>query len=167
MFTVDGVQWSIPCDIKRVSEVRPSDISGMLLNKAFFNDVLGTYMQYEITLIPDPRNMADYYALYELLNSPVDGHTFVLPYNGNTVTLAARVSQVSDVYVRMPGGAVYWKGVSFTITANGPTKTESLGSVIARGLSPLPEVDNPQVGDTYTWDGSEWDEVIDADDIAY
>jgi len=160
MFTVDGVQWSIPCDIKRVSEVRPSDISGMLLDKSYFNDVLGTYMQYEITLIPDPGSMADYYALYELLNSPVDGHTFVLPYNDSTVTLAARVSQVSDVYVRMPNGAVYWKGVSFTITANNPTKTMSLSNTIARGLTVLPEVTSPEVGDKYEWTGTTWQKVV-------
>ena len=160
MFTVDGVQWSIPCDIKRVSEVRPSDISGLLLNKSYFNDVLGTYMQYEITLMPDPGSMADYYALYELLNSPVDGHTFVLPYNDSTVTLAARVSQVSDVYVRMPNGAVYWKGVSFTITANNPTKTMSLSNTITRGLTVLPEVTNPEVGDKYEWTGTTWQKVV-------
>ena len=39
MFTVDGVQWSIPCDISRSMRIQDSDISGQLLNGQYFHDV--------------------------------------------------------------------------------------------------------------------------------
>lgn len=123
MFTVDGVTWSIPCDIKRVAKITESDVSGLLLNKTYYSDVIGTYMQYEVALIPNPANLSDYYALYELLTQATGDHTFVFPYNGSTVSLTARVSDVSDVYVRRSNGARMWKGMSFTITANTPSKT--------------------------------------------
>ena len=170
MITVDGIQWAIPCDITRTAEIKASDISGMLMDRSYFYDVLGTYMQYEISLIPSPQDMGAYYALWEQLSQPVDGHTFTLPYNGSTIEITGRVGSVSDVYVRMPNGGAYWKGVRFTIEPNGPTKEPTLDGVIVRGRSPLPDVVTQQVGDTYTWNGTDWIETPNydnADNIAY
>ena len=170
MITVDGIQWSIPCDIKRTAEIKASDISGMLIDRSYFYDVLGTYMQYEISLIPSPQDMGAYYALWEQLSQPVDGHTFTLPYNGGTIEITGRVGSVSDVYVRLPGGGVYWKGVSFTVTGIAPSKEMSLSNVLIRGRTPLPEDTTPSTGDTYTWDGTMWVAAAtyeDADNIAY
>ena len=120
MFTIDGVAWSIPCDIKRGADIRESEVSGYLLNREYYADVVGTYLRYEVTLVPDPASMADYYALYELLTQATGDHTFILPYNGTTVTLRGRVSSPSDVYVLRGNGAVYWKGMRFTVTSNTP-----------------------------------------------
>ena len=154
MFTVDDVEWSIPCDITRVAKMTASDISGVMLNKQYFNDVLGTYMQYEVSICPNPHQMGDYHSLFEILSQPVDGHQFVLPYNNSTIEITGRVSDISDIYVRMPGGAVYWKGASFTVVSNAPTKTESLSTTIARGMTPLPDVYDAEIGDTYTMTAS-------------
>lgn len=123
MFTVDGVTWTIPCDIKRTAKIQASDISGLLMNKTYYNDVIGTYMQYEVSLIPNPSSLSDYYALYEILTQAVGGHTFVFPYNASTVTITGRVDEISDIYVRLPNGARMWKGISFVVTANTPSKT--------------------------------------------
>ena len=46
MFSVDGVQWDVPCRIVRTAEIAASEISGMLLDRTYFNDVLGTWMRY-------------------------------------------------------------------------------------------------------------------------
>lgn len=159
MITVDGIQWAIPCDIKRTAEIKASDISGMLMDRSYFYDVLGTYMQYEISLIPSPQDMGAYYALWEQLSQPVDGHTFTLPYNGGTIEITGRVGSVSDVYVRLPGGGVYWKGVSFVVTSNAPTKTMTLSEVISRGLTPLPDVQEPEIGDVYEYTANGWVKV--------
>jgi hypothetical protein len=123
MFTVDGMTWDIPCDITRTAQITASEISGLLLNKEYFNDVIGTYMQYEVTLIPSPSNLSDYYSLYQIITQPVSGHTWVFPYNGTTITITGRVEEISDVYVRLPNGGRMWKGVSFTVTANNPSRT--------------------------------------------
>lgn len=170
MFTVDGMEWAIPCDITRKAEITPSDISGPLLDGSYFNDVLGTYMQYEVSIVPNPHDMGAYYSLFELLSQPVDGHAFVLPYNGETIQLTARVDEISDIYVRMPGGGVYWRGTKFTVTANAPTKALTLEEAIQRGLTPLPDVQEPQIGDTYTYTAEGWvevSEVTDADTTDY
>ena len=167
MFTVDGIEWTIPCDITRKSDVKASDISGMMLNGTYFWDDLGTYLSYEVKLVPNPGSMQEYYALFELLTAPNGVHTFILPYNGETVTLTAHVTAPQDVYVRMPNGAVYWKGCQFSLTSIAPTKEETLGEVIARGLPVLPDVSSPEEGDAYEWDGTGWVALEDADGIAF
>jgi hypothetical protein len=161
MFSIDGMQWTLPCDITRTAIVQSSDISGDLLNGEYFNDVEGTYMQYEITVCPNPRQMGQYYSLYQVISQPVDGHQFVFPYNDSTVEITARVEDISDVYVRMPNGGVYWKGVSFTAISNAPTKSLSLSESIQRGLTPLPDVQEPAIGDTYTYTENGWVPVND------
>lgn len=121
MFTVDGVQWNIPCDIKRKADIRQSDVSGYMLDRTYYNDVIGVYLSYEITLVPNPARMQDYYALYEVLTQTVGEHTFTVPYNNTTKQIKARISNLSDVYVRPKGnGPTVWKGTRFTITSNEP-----------------------------------------------
>ena len=159
MFTVDGVAWSIPCDITRISEVRMSAISGTLLNGQIFNDPEGTYLQYEVSLCPNPRNMGEYYALYDILTEPVEGHTFTLPYNEGTVEITGCCKPIRDNYVRRADGTPYWSGVTFSIQSNGPTKEVNLQRAIKRGLTPLPDVQTPQIGDTYTYTQNGWSRV--------
>lgn len=171
MITVDGVEWNVPCDIERMAEVKASDISGMLMNRLYLNDVLGTYMQYDVKLVPVPAQMGEYYALYEALTQPVGEHSFTFPYNGETITVTGRMSNIRDVYVRMPGGGVYWKGVRFSVIANAPSKTMSLSNVIAHGLPEYPPDYAPEEGDTYAWSSANgWEQVSsyeDADLIAF
>ena len=156
MIIIDGVAWSVPCDIVRTAEIKPSQISGLMLDKSWFNDVIGTYMSYTVSLAV-PVTLRDLYAqIYELLTDPVDGHTFVLPYNGSTVTITGRVQNVKDALVRFPGDINHWKGVSFTIIANHPTKAYSLSEAITRGRKPLPEVSMPQEGDAWHYTDGAW-----------
>ena len=170
MFSIDGMQWAIPCDISRTAEVTPSDISGLMLDKSYFNDVIGTFMKYTIS-IAVPVSMRDEYArIYEALTDPVDGHAFVLPYNNSTITITARVTSISDVYVRLPNNGDYWKRIQFEIIANHPSKAKTLDQVIAMGRTPLPDIAAPAEGDTYTWHDGQWGAAAtytDADGVYY
>lgn len=170
MFSVDGIQWTIPCDITRSIRIQDSDISGQLLNGQYFHDVEGTYYDYEVKLTPNPHQMGKYYSLFEILSQPVEGHEFVLPYNGGTVQVTAKVEAPKDIWVRLPNGGVYWKGLQFKATANGPTRTLTLQQAINRGLTPLPDVAEPAIGDTYTYTADGWvkaSSVADADTTGY
>ena len=169
MFTVDGTQWTYPCDIERVSEVRPSEISGMLLNKNYFNDVIGTFLQYSITLVVPFGAEAEYATLYEILTAAVDAHTFVLPYNQGSITVTGRVQNISDVYRRLPDGTAHWRGIKFSVISNNPSKTHSLGEAISMGISPFPNVTEPEVNQIYRYDGTAWvaTTYTDADNVAY
>ena len=157
MFIIDGLTWDIKCDIKRVAEIKASEISGLMLDKSYFNDVLGTYMSYEITL-PAPMYLQDRYAtIYELLSNPADGHVFVIPYNEGYITITARVEKIEDVYAEIPGGRwTYWKETKFTVVANYPSKALTLGETVVAGRAPLPPVSDPQIGDAYTYTAAGW-----------
>ncbi len=139
MFTIDGVTWAYPCDINREAQIQASDISGLLLDGSFFNDVIGTYMVYGVKISVPFGKESDYAGIYGLLTEPVDGHSFIMPYNGTTITITGRVDAVKDKYYR-DGDGQYWQNVEFNITANHPSRTMSLGDVISRGMSPLPEI---------------------------
>lgn len=159
MFSVDGLVWDIPCTIEREAEVKASDISGLMLDGLYFNDVLGTYMSYTVKLAVPNAKMDEYIAIYEALTAPVDRHAFVLPYNNTTIELTARVENVSDVYVRLPNGGTAWRGISFTIIANHPSKYMQLGEVLSVGIAPFPPISSPSIGDTYTYTADGWVKV--------
>lgn len=170
MFTVDGLTWDIPCNIEREARISASDISGLMLDRSYFNDVLGTYMSYTIG-IAVPMDMREQYTqIYEVLSNPVDGHTFILPYNDGTIEITARVTSISDVYVRLSGGSNYWKGIEFNIIANYPTKAMTLGEMVVAGREPFPSVAEPAEGAIYVYSNGAWVPGIhydDADDSYY
>ena len=167
ILSIDGVQFDIKAKLTRQADIKASDISGMMLNKSYLNDVLGTYMSFSLQFEYPLYSQSKYARLYEMLTDPVDGHQFVLPYNNSTIALTARVETLQDDLLEFDNGAKYWRNCAFAIIANHESKSMTLSQVIARGMTPLPDVDNPQIGDTYTWDGSEWDDVPDADNISY
>ena len=167
MISIDGAEWGIPCSVERVSEMTPSEISGLMLDKSYFNDVLGTYLRYEITLAVPPSMSDDYSELYEALTEPVDGHTFVFPYNQGDVEITARVENVQDVLVYTASEKQYWKGVKFAAVSNYPTKTMGLSGVITRGRSPMPEALTMPVGASFVMTASGWSELQDASEVYY
>ena len=142
MWSIDGIEWEYPCDISRVSKVAQSEISGELFDRSYFSDVKGTYLRYSIKLVVPIGAEDDYTEIYETLTAPIDGHTFVLPYNQTTVTITGRVENVSDVYIDLGNGRAYWKGIAFDVIANHPTKSFTLSETLARGIAPLPQIVN-------------------------
>ena len=156
MFVIDDYVFPYPCQIERVAELRASEVSGMLLDRSWFNDVLGTYLRYSVALAVPPDEAAAYERLYGLLTDPVDGHRFALPYNSGTVQLTGRVEGVSDALARLPGGGQYWRSVKFTVIANHPKRSYALSEALSRGLSALPDAASPELGDTYTYTSEGW-----------
>ena len=158
-FYIDNAEIDLPCSIDRVAELTASEVSGILLDKSYFNDVLGTYMKYTISVAIPAGREGTYEILYEALTEPVDGHTFILPYNQDVIELTGRINTISDRYYREEDGVKIWRGTKFEIIANHPSKTMSLDDVIARGLAPIPDVMNPQIGDVYEFLSSGWDQI--------
>lgn len=124
-FTVDGVDYSdLVVNTKRTAEVRSSDLSGLLLDRTYFNDAIGTYLTYEVEISVPYGKEALYASLYEALSDPVSGHEFVLPYNQTTVQLTGRVETISDAYHHKNSkGVHFWRDTVFSIIANEPSKT--------------------------------------------
>lgn len=153
-FTVDGQEWPIEARFERLADLQESDISGRLLDGSLFRDVLGTFYRWQVTLTVPFDKTAEYAQLYEILTEPVDGHTFVLPYNSTTLTVTAAVKELRDLRYPTADGGSYWAGCTFAIEANHPSKFMSLDQVLARGGTPLPELSEGTEGDTWRYDGA-------------
>lgn len=169
MFTVDGMRWPVPCDIAREAQIKASDISGMLLDRTIFTDVLGTYMRYTVRFECPFGSEATYDALYELLSDPVSVHTFILPYGPGWMSLMGTIESVQDKWLRMPGGASHWAGATFDVVGANPVKYMTLEEAIERSTVQWPDVEEVAEGDTYMWNGAAWELVTyrNADLIAY
>lgn len=167
MITIDGYTWPIPCDVERTAEVTPSEISGMMLDKSYFNDVIGTFMKYDVTLAVPPSMENDYTVLYETLTAPIDGHEFVMPYGQSDIEVTARVDTVKDVLVYTASAKQYWRGIKFSVTANHPSKYESLGTVVTRGRTPMPAVMDVEEGASFVKTEDDWELLADADERYY
>jgi hypothetical protein len=158
MWSIDGSNWDVPCTIEREAEVTASEVSGMLLNKQYFNDVIGTFMRYTISLAIPIGMESDYKYIYELLTQPVDAHAFVFPYNDGYINLTGRVEVVSDKYYRGVNNANGWKGIKFTVIANHPSKEQNLSDAISRGITPMPIMQHIDDGEVFVYDGG-WEEA--------
>lgn len=156
MFSIDGQQWPYPCDIARTAEIRSSEVSGLMLDGTYYNDVLGTFMQYTVKLAVPFNHRDTYAAFYEMITAPVEGHTFVFPYNNTSITITGRVENISDVYVRLPNGGVAWKGIQFTVTSNVASKENTLEGLVSRGADIFPAPAAHNEGDSWTWHNDRW-----------
>ena len=164
MFSIDGMTWPYPVDVTRNADIRASEVSGEMLDGSYYNDVKGTYFNYTVKVaVPlNQRDLATQY--YEALVDPVEGHSFVLPYNQSTVIVSGRVEGVSDVYVRLANGQQYWRGLQFNVIANHPTYSYSAAQLLARGRSIMPEPASPAEGDTWVWTNGAWALTVHYDD---
>lgn len=154
MFTIifDGIAVDFVKKIKRISNIRSSDISGWMMDGSYNNDVMGQYLDFEVELAPFWWMPGDRYAsIYEAITAPVDGHTIIMPYNEGSIEVCARVEQISDECIRRQGGRMYWKEPSFVIRSNAPTKFLELGEVLTRGRQPLPDLVDGVDGDAWVF----------------
>lgn len=122
MISIDGMTFNFPFDVERTSTIEESDNSGMMLNGNIKKDVIGTYLSYKITLVIPLGSESRYTTLYELLNSPVPEHTFILPYNQDTITFKGFVSSISDKLFRQENDVTIWRGINFTVEMTEPLK---------------------------------------------
>lgn len=164
MLRIDGVDYDVKCEIVRTAEITASDISGLMLDKSYFNDVLGTFLQYDIDITHPLYNQGKYWSLFEVLTDPVEAHEFVLPYNGGVIKITGRVTTASDVQVQLESGRTFWKDLKFTVIANHPTRALTLTETLTRGRAPLPEAASPAIGDSYIYTAEGWVEAETYDD---
>lgn len=170
MFSIDGTEWNMPCKITREAAMTASEISGMMLDKSYFNDVIGMFLTYTVSVVVPLGKENVYSALYEILTDPVDAHVCVFPYNQDTVEITGRIETVSDEYYRDVNGHKVWRKTTFTVTANHPTKTYTLSEMVQRGLTPLPSVIDVEDGAVYEYHtDTGWQEIelTNADEVAY
>ena len=169
-WSIDGIEWSYPCSIVRKADIEASDISGMMLNRTYYNDVIATYMSYDVSIAVPAGEENDYAEIYEEVTKPVPYHEFKFPYNylANGITFNGRVENIEDTFVKIAGGHT-WRKISFEAIAVTPSKAIE-GNVLENyGLSPYPQVVSPTIGDLFEFTANGWVQRFysDADSTEY
>lgn len=117
MIGIDGTYYYFPCDISRKVRITSSDVSGMLMDRTEYNDALATYIDYTLKVAIPIDKMNEYTTFFEQLASPVDCHTFYLPYNQTYLNFKGKIDSLSDVYFRKVNGVQVWRSVTVNIRA--------------------------------------------------
>lgn len=169
MIHIDGSAFDVKVEVTRTARILSSEISGRMMDATWFNDVYGTFYDYDFVLKYPLKDQARYGTLYSMLTAPVPGHVFLFPFNGQMLEVIARIEEVPDEFVEKDDRRTYWKGLEFTAKANAPTKEVDLGEIIAHGLPNTPEGTPAAEGDMYEYEDGTWVPVsfVNGDEIGW
>lgn len=122
--TVDGKKYNVlVTSLARKFQVLDGKNAERTLSGAMIRDIIGTFYNYEITILPAVGKYGDYDALYEVLSAPQDSHRIVVPYAQSTLTFNAYVTAGQDNLIRKKLGEAYWTGLSVQFIAMAPQRT--------------------------------------------
>ena len=122
--TVDGTTYQHihATKITRIFSVLDGENAGRVLTATMVRDVLGTFYNYAFTVDADAATPEEYDDFYEVISSPEDAHTIVVPYGQTTLTFLAYITNGSDDLDDM-GTINRWKNLTFNAIAMSPQRT--------------------------------------------
>lgn len=122
--TVDGKKYNVlVTSITRNFQVLDGENAERTLSGRMIRDIIGTFYNYEMKLMPIVGKYGDYDALYQVLSAPEDSHSVVLPYGQGTISFEAYVTAGQDNLVRKKPGESYWTGLTVQFIAMAPQRS--------------------------------------------
>ena len=126
--TIDGTTYSgiRVLSVKRSFSVTDGDNAGRLaVSGKMVRDIIGTFYNYQFTVDPKSASPEVYDAFYQVISSPEDSHTIVVPYGQGTMTFDAYITTGDDELVLIGEDANRWKNLSFSVIAMSPQRLPS------------------------------------------
>lgn len=122
--TVDGKKYNVlVTGLTRNFQVLDGENAERTLSGTMIRDIIGTFYNYEMKLMPMVGKYGDYDALYQVLSAPQDSHSVVLPYGQGTLSFRAYVTAGQDNLIRKKPGESYWTGLAVQFIAMAPQRT--------------------------------------------
>lgn len=124
IFSVDGVAYPgvNVVSLKRSFSVLDGSNAGRTMDGAMQRDIIGTYYNYSLEIASDFSSPEEYDALYEVLSSPENSHTLVIPYAQETLTFQAYVANGEDELFHIYNGLNKWDGLAINFVAMKPQR---------------------------------------------
>lgn len=121
---IDNVDYSdkTVTSIERTATIKDSELSGEMMDGSYHRDIIGTYIDYTMTIVCKVNDPATYSQIFDVLSSPVASHEITAPYNNETMTFEAYIESVSDKLFRKTSDGTIWKDLSVTFKAAAPQK---------------------------------------------
>ena len=121
--TIDGTPFDVGVAyIKRQARIPDGPNAGESKRGDWIRDVYGTFYDYILAFDTSVGlSKEDYDTLYNVLTSPVEFHTLVVPYGQTTLTFYAGITGAEDNVILMDDGTV-WGNLSITFRAKAPQR---------------------------------------------
>lgn len=126
--TIDGTTYSgiRVLSVKRSFSVTDGDNAGRLaVSGKMVRDIIGTFYNYQFTVNPKNALPEVYDAFYQVISSPEDSHTIIVPYGQGTLTFEAYVTTGEDELLLIGDDANRWGNLSFNVIAMAPQRLPS------------------------------------------
>ena len=120
---IDGTSFDVGVSyIKRKARIEDGPNAGESKRGDWIRDVYGTFYDYILEFDTSAGlSKEDYDTLYNVLTSPVEFHTLVVPYGQSTLTFYAGITGAEDNVILMDDGTV-WGNLSITFRAKAPQR---------------------------------------------
>lgn len=125
IFKIDGKSYNVfvPVGGLQRNFAVYSSQSETLVNGKREYDVIGTYIEYTVTVDTSYATEEEYDELFEIISSPTAEHQFEFPYGQKHLTFTGHVESGGDtLYTKRNYGLSGWGDLSFTVTATEPQR---------------------------------------------
>lgn len=125
MITLDGQNYDVRIvygSLSRTFEILEGSNAGTSLNSTRIRDIHGTRISYSMEIEPNPSNVEDYDAFYEIISSPTDSHSVSFPYGQTQLTFDAMITGGADTYEGKIAGKQRFKTLSLSFVPLEPQR---------------------------------------------
>lgn len=124
MISVDSIPYDLPILTISRSFTALDKSAERTQDGNLHRELIGVYINFDITLGMSDYNQADYIALFNVISSAVEFHTFQIPGEYDDTAWEAYVSNGKDEVIKLEkDGQNYYRGLSFSVIARKPLRT--------------------------------------------